>query len=140
MVKDTVYAQPVGALMDFLREDPVKLLLIGNGTVLEAFRDAYLVGLDDPPHVVRSEETYLEILARGVSKGEALTAVCQSMGIPLSAVVAFGDSYNDMEMLERAGLGVAMGTSPPAVKARAGHVTAGTREDGVASALWRFVL
>ena len=140
MEQDGVEAEAVGDLIGFLRTDPVKLLLIGEGEELERFRTAYLDGLEDPPHLVRSEPTYLEILPKSVNKGAALGIVCRRMGVPPEEVVAFGDSWNDVEMLEAAGLGVAMGNSPTGVQQRADVVTGPNHEDGVAEALERYVL
>ena len=54
--------------------------------------------------------------------------------------MAIGDSYNDMDMLEWAGLGVAMGNAPKDVKEAADYVTTSNEEEGVAEALRRFVL
>jgi len=140
MIKDKVYAQPVGDLVEFLETDPVKLLLIGEGAVLEAFEKRYLEGCDDPPHVVRSEPTYLEILAPGVSKGSAMEEVCRAMGVRLEDVVAFGDSFNDIEMLEKAGLGIAVEGSHPEVLKRADYVAGRPGQGGLAQALREFVL
>jgi len=140
MEKDGVRAEVAGDLKALLDRDPAKLLLIGPGEELEAFRTDYLRGLASPPSLVRSEPTYLEILPPGVSKGAALQRVCGLLGIPLASVAAVGDSYNDVEMLDAAGLGIAMGNSPAEVRRRADAVTASNREDGVARALEQYIL
>ncbi len=75
-----------------------------------------------------------------MSKGAALQRVCDHLEIPIEQSVAVGDSFNDVEMLEAAGLGIAMGNSPPEIRAKADCVTASNREDGVALALERYVL
>ena len=145
MVKDGVTAEPVGDLVAFLKADPVKLLCIGEPVVLEAFRVAFLVertrrGLAGPlPHLVRSEGTYLEILPPGVNKGAALAELARQLGIPLDQVVAFGDNLNDIEMLEVAGLGVAVGNAHPDLKARA-DLVAGTNNEGGMAAVIREVI
>ena len=141
MKKDGVEAEPVGDLVSFLQEDPVKLLLIGDGEELERFREEYtrhLPGLGRP-ELVRSEPTYLEILPAGASKGDALDRISAMTGVPLSRIAAFGDSYNDMEMLEFAGLGVAMGNSPDDVKARADVVTDTNERDGISKAMEEYI-
>lgn len=142
MIKDGVKAEPVGDLISFLRVDPVKLLLIGDGEELERFREEYTRHLPGPdrPELVRSEPTYLEILPTGASKGDALERVSAIAGVPLARIAAFGDSYNDVEMLERAGLGVAMGNSPDDVKARADVVTDTHESDGIRKAMEEYVL
>lgn len=140
MAKDGVQAEEVGDMVDFLDTDPVKLLLIGEGGELEAFRRAYVKGRTDLPTIVRSEPTYLEILAAGTCKGSALVEVSGITGVSLDRIVAFGDNLNDVEMIEVAGLGVAMGNAHPDLKAVA-DVIAGTNEtDAIAEVIDRLVL
>jgi hydroxymethylpyrimidine pyrophosphatase-like HAD family hydrolase len=93
-----------------------------------------------PVHAVQSEPQYLEILPPGVSKGAALAAMLDAVGVPAEAVVAIGDNWNDLEMIEAAGLGVAMGHAPAGVRARADHVVGTSEEDGFREAIERFVL
>ena len=140
MQKDNVTAKPVGDLLAFLKEDPTKLLLIGEPRLLERFRSEYLEGMTSPPELVNSEPDYLEILPAGVSKGQALISLCSRLDILPQEVVAFGDGLNDLEMLKCAGLGVAMGNAHPDLKAAAGYVTGGNEEDGVAMAMEKFIL
>ncbi len=144
--KDGVEQVPVGDLVRFLEgqpDDPVKILLIGPGERLEALEAAYragALGARDLPHLVRSEPTYLEILRRGVTKGAALVRLCELLVVPPSAAVAFGDNLNDLEMIQAAGLGVAMGNAHADLKRAAGLVAPSNDEDGVAAVLWTHVL
>lgn len=122
-----------------LTEDPHKLLIIGAPdrirTLQQAVRGARL-----PIHDVQSEPTYLEILPPGVSKGAALRAMVHRLGVLLSETIAVGDNWNDLEMIEAAGLGVAMGHAPEGVRARADVVCGTAEEEGVRDVIERFVL
>ncbi len=144
--KDGVEQVPVGDLVRFLEkqpEDPVKILLIGPGERLEALAAAYRSGApggSDLPHLVRSEAAYLEIQPRGITKGAGLTRLCGLLGIPASAAVAFGDNLNDLEMIQAAGLGVAMGNAHSDLKRAARIVAPNNDQDGVAAVLWTHVL
>jgi Cof subfamily protein (haloacid dehalogenase superfamily) len=82
----------------------------------------------------------LAILPAGCSKASGVAALATRYEIPLTEVMALGDSYNDLEMLRMVGLGVAMGQAPEAVKSAARAITASNREDGVALAIERYVL
>lgn len=119
--------------------DPHKLLLIGAPERVVALQAAIRTA-GVPVHAVRSEPTYLEILPPGVSKGTALRAMMAALGVAREAVIAVGDSWNDLEMIEAAGLGVAMEDAPPAVRARARHVCGTSEADGFREVLERFVL
>jgi len=82
-----------------------------------------------------SKPNYLEIVPLGVNKAEALQHVTAILGLELSQVAAIGDGLNDIEMLREAGLGIAMGNAPEAVKSVADWVTGTNNEAGVAQAV-----
>ena len=75
------------------------------------------------------------ITARAATKGAALGAACEHLGIERAQVVAFGDAENDVEMFRAAGASVAMGQADAATRAVATHVTLPNYEAGVAHAI-----
>ena len=72
------------------------------------------------------------VTAEQVNKGTALRAFCDRLELDLSQVVAFGDDYNDLEMLQEAGCGVAIANAVPEILASADQRTSSNEEDGVA--------
>lgn len=75
---------------------------------------------------------FIEILPKRVNKGTGLKSLCTSLGIELSSVVAYGDGYNDLELLKESGLGVAIKNATDELKAVADEVTDKSNlEDGV---------
>ncbi len=82
----------------------------------------------------------LEILPPGGSKGWALKQILKDLKLEPANVLAIGDGENDIEMIQFAGIGVAMGQSIQQVKDAADYVTASNVDDGVAEALEKFVL
>ncbi|MDD2619118.1 MAG: Cof-type HAD-IIB family hydrolase [Syntrophomonadaceae bacterium] len=91
-------------------------------------------------NITRSKPYFLEIMNRSANKGIALKIVADHYNIAREEVLAVGDSYNDLNMLEWAGTGIAMGNAPDVVKAAADFVTLSNEEEGVAEALINFVL
>ena len=81
----------------------------------------------------------ITVMPSGVSKGDGLRRLALLLGISLSEVMAVGDNLNDLEMLDVAGLGVAMGNAAPETRARADYVTASVDDEGVARAIERFI-
>ena len=93
-----------------------------------------------PVQLVRSKDTYLEILPPLAEKGVALQAMCRKLGIPVRQSMAMGDHDNDCGMLRAAGLGVAMGNGSAAAKAAADVCTSTNDDAGVARAIDTWIL
>ena len=81
---------------------------------------------------------WLDIAPEGVSKASGLEWVCRDLGVDAADVLAIGDGRNDIEMLQWAGRGVAMGQGPEVVREAADHVTAPVDQDGAALELRRW--
>ena len=92
-------------------------------------------------HIYRSKTTYLEIAPKSISKATALSVVMNKLfNTDLSGVMAFGDNYNDVELIRAVGRGIAVGNAIPEVKAVADEITLNNKEDGVADALEKYFL
>lgn len=81
---------------------------------------------------VHHYDNQLIILPKSVSKLTGLLYVCERLQIPLKETVVIGSDIDDIEIIEAAGLGVAMGNAPQEVKSAADWVTRSNNEDGVA--------
>ena len=84
---------------------------------------------------VRSERTLFEILPKGISKATSLEKLAIHMGISDEKTVALGDYNNDVEMLKRAGVGVAVANACPEAKAAADYVTVSNEESAIAKVI-----
>lgn len=82
--------------------------------------------------VGRSTPNYLEIMNGQATKGHVVEMLSEIMGISTEDTIAFGDNFNDMDMLGTAGVGVAMGNAPEDVKQSADMVTKSNNEEGIA--------
>ena len=81
----------------------------------------------------------IEINSREATKGNAVEKLAAHLGISVSQAMTFGDDYNDITMLEKAGIGVAMGNANEEVKKAADYVTADCNGSGVAAAMKHFL-
>ena len=125
-----------------LTREPAKLLLIDfqNKAPLEDFQAWVLERYGDKLDSFFSCEQYLEVIPRGMSKGNALLQLAGLLGIPQKNTVAAGDAANDLSMIEAAGVGVAMYNGTEEVKAAADTIT--TRDnnhDGIAEVIEKYL-
>lgn len=93
--------------------------------ILEECKDCFYVSY--------TGETWRKFASKGAEKGTALKILCEHLGIDLSDTVAFGDDWNDFEMLSAAGIGIAMENAITDVKNIADFITESNDNDGVAS-------
>ncbi|MHB8433200.1 MAG: Cof-type HAD-IIB family hydrolase [Candidatus Tyrphobacter sp.] len=123
----------------FATSDATKAVIVADADVASRYVAQVQVRLGKRAYVTRSYPEFIEILNPNVDKGEALEFVCARLGVAMEEVLAVGDSWNDEPLLRVAGVAVAMGSAPDAVKALADAVVDDVEHDGVAEALARYV-
>ncbi|AIM17405.1 MULTISPECIES: Cof-type HAD-IIB family hydrolase [Neobacillus] len=123
-----------GDLVDYLKDSPTSMLIHTEEDELKKIRDhlseVHAEVIDHrswaaPWHVI-------EIIKSGLNKAVGLKKAADYYGIPAERVIAFGDEDNDLEMIEYAGHGIAMGNAIDQVKNIANDVTLTNEQDGVA--------
>lgn len=135
-----VKAEAVGEALYTLPGEPTKLLAMAEPDKIGEIRDIVRARFGERLFVTNSKPNYLEMVDPRVNKGVALAYLAEKLGITRSDVMAIGDSNNDLDMIEYAGFGVAMGNASDRVKAAAQAVTCCNDEDGVAEAIVKYVL
>ena len=89
---------------------------------------------------VSSMPHFLEFISNDAGKGTALAEIGKLFNIDRSEMIAIGDGFNDISMLEYAGFGIAVENAPDGVKAVCDHITLSNNEDGVAEVIEKFIL
>lgn len=135
--------EPVGDLSAFLDQqgvEPIKLSVINRDGRLEKLQSFLEAKYDGQLTVLQSRPNFLEITSTNATKGQALKYLGELQNIEVKEMVAIGDSYNDLDMIRVAGMGVAMANSPPPVLEAADVITDSNIDDGVATFLERYIL
>ncbi|MDZ8134585.1 MAG: Cof-type HAD-IIB family hydrolase [Nostoc sp. DedQUE04] len=138
-----ITAIPVGDLRQALTNEPTKILALSDDTdvidkLLGNLRRQYTPA---ELYMTTSVATFFEATNASVNKGTAVRYLAEELlGLQLANVMAIGDNFNDVEMLEYAGLGVAMGNAPAGVQAIANWVAPSVEEHGAAVAIEKFLL
>lgn len=133
----------VSDLRNTLASEPTKILALSDDTAIieqlwGSLRKQYTPA---ELYLTKSVATFFEATHPAVNKGAAVRYLAEEiLGLQSHNVMAIGDNFNDVEMLEYAGLGVAMGNAPTDVQAVAQWVAPDVEEDGAAAAIEAFVL
>lgn len=125
--------------LDELRSRPVTRVIVRDpGSSDEDFIElAEALGLHGVSYFI-GYSAWLDIAPEGVHKATGLGFVCEKLGVDPADVLALGDGRNDIEMLQWAGRGVALGDAPDEVKAAADAVTGLFDDDGTPDELARW--
>ena len=108
-----------------------KIMLMCTKTSADTLMPILQEKLGDSLNLYRSNDTLIEIAPKSVSKLSAIKLVMEEHEL-LSDIIAFGDNYNDIEMLENVGCGVAVANARDEVKAISNYITLENTADGVA--------
>lgn len=122
---------PVEDFPSFLNFPVNKLLICGNGEVLETMIGPLQKQYHGLLNIYRSEPYFLEIMPRNIDKAHSLQKLLSSIGLTADQMICCGDGYNDLSMIEYAGLGVAMANAQPLIKESADFITRSNDEDGI---------
>ena len=134
---------PVEEYDDFLQQlvYPVnKCLIVGDPAPLHQLEIKLKKELEGRMDVYRSADYFLECVPLGIDKARSLDRLITTLGITKEEVIACGDGYNDLSMINFSGLGVAMSNAADDIKAQADYVTLSNEEDGIAHVVDKFIL
>jgi hydroxymethylpyrimidine pyrophosphatase-like HAD family hydrolase len=136
----------VESLETYLDHDPLHVAFSGGCAAMERLSEVMKDELGGAVRLLltlypKMDFALLDVLHPEASKGAGLSAVAAEQGLTREEVLAVGDNFNDLEMLEWAGTGVLMGNADPGLHATGRfHATATNDDDGVAEAIERYVL
>ncbi len=136
-----VTKMPVRGVEDMEKEldfEPDKFLFVGEPMYLESILPEMQKRFEDKLNIFRSEPFFMEIVPLGIDKAKSLDRLLDSLGLDSSQLVACGDGFNDVSMVNYAGMGVAMGNACAETKAVANYIAPSCDEDGVADAVKKF--
>ncbi|MGY0692800.1 Cof-type HAD-IIB family hydrolase [Virgibacillus sp. FSP13] len=131
----------IGSLKNELNDDPTSLLIHPKKDHIQELRNH----LDDYHAELIEHRKWgapwniIEIVKKGMNKAIGLQKVAQYYDIPQDQIIAFGDEDNDFEMIEYAGVGVAMGNAIDELKSLANYVTDTNEQDGIGTFLENYL-
>jgi len=146
LMRNREFIAQVSPLEDALTEDPIQLMYSGDPGIMRTAeavlraapnRDSFSLAVT---YYERFDFGMLDVIHPGCSKGATLAEWAARRGLAREEVMAVGDNFNDMEMLEFAGLPVVMGNSVPELKTMGWRETLSNDQGGVAAAIETYAL
>lgn len=135
------YIERVQPIEDALTRDPLQVMVCGTLAMMrEAEAHLNTFPLLNEVTVLKTQYDQrdlclVDVLKKDCSKGHAIERLAQSRGITAREIMAIGDNFNDLEMLDIAGIPVVMGNAAPEMKTRGYLETASNDDHGVARAI-----
>lgn len=112
-----------------------KVMIMGNSDLIDVVEKEANLLYSSFVNIYRSKDTYLEITPKSVSKASACSRLLDILKLSSNDAIAFGDNYNDIEMISMVNLGIAMGNAIDEVKNASNLVVPSNISDGVAITL-----
>ena len=117
-----------------------KLIVIDDSENIQVFLKDVKKDIKRKCNYFTSQSYFLEFTAKGVDKGKSLLKLAKCLGVKRSEIIAIGDGHNDLSMIKRAKLKVAMGQASEYVKSKANYITDSNNNLGVKKVLDTFIL
>ncbi|MGI5959775.1 MAG: Cof-type HAD-IIB family hydrolase [Massiliimalia sp.] len=139
-IESRINKMPVRKVEDlsaYLTYPTNKCLMVGDGELMGNL-EPVAAKLFPELNIYRSEPYFLECMPQSIDKAHSLEKLLDYLGYTKEQMVACGDGFNDLSMIEYAGLGVAMSNAQPVVKQAADYITGSNDHDGVAMVISRF--
>ena len=133
-------SKTVENFLDVINFPVAKCLIVGDPEPLAQLEPVMKKELESKMNVFRSEPFFLELVPKGIDKARCLAVLLEELGMTPDEMMACGDGFNDLSMIQYAGLGVAMANAQEVVRQAANYITLSNEEDGVAHAVEKFML
>ncbi|MFI3306675.1 MAG: Cof-type HAD-IIB family hydrolase [Rikenellaceae bacterium] len=130
----------IDSFVEEFSSDLPKCLAVGDPERAIALEQRLVGEFGDVMSIYRSEPFFVELVPLGIDKAQSLTKLSAHLGVGAEDMIAFGDGFNDLSMIEFAGCGVAMANAQEIVLQRADRHTLTNDEDGVAHFIERELL
>lgn len=129
----------VDNFLEFVDFDVNKCLMTAPPEKAEQFVKILQERYEGRLSIYRSEPFFIEIMPLNVDKATSLDRMLETVGMTRENAICCGDGFNDLTMIEYAGVGVAMANAQPAVKEAADYITASNDEDGIVQVIDEFI-
>lgn len=135
-----ILIKQVESFTDYIDFEVNKCLMTGPAPKLEKVEVIMRKEFGDRISVYRSEPYFLELMPKDIDKAYSLSKLLDYLNLSKEQMISCGDGYNDLTMIQYAGMGVAMANAQEIIKKAADYITLSNDDDGVAHVIKKFML
>ncbi|WP_250277326.1 Cof-type HAD-IIB family hydrolase [[Clostridium] colinum] len=142
-IESEITGMKINMCNDFISSLPekcVKVIMLQSPNHLKEVEEMLKPIIKDKMTMTITKPFFLEFMNKEVDKSKSILRLCEKLNINIEDTIAIGDSYNDISMIETAGLGVAMGNAIEEIKKIADFITDTNENDGVAKVVNKYIL
>lgn len=129
----------VDNFVEYVNFDVNKCLMTAEPERAEQYEKMLQEKLGDVLSIYRSDPYFIEIMPKNIDKASSLDRMLSSVGLYRENTICCGDGYNDISMLQYAGIGVAMANAQKKVKESADFITKSNDKDGIVVVIDKFI-
>jgi Cof subfamily protein (haloacid dehalogenase superfamily) len=137
---NSITIKKINDFPNYITFDVNKCLMTGPGPHLEQVEKIMKAQFGNEINIYRSEPFFLELMPQNIDKAYSLSKLLDYLGLSKEQMISCGDGFNDLSMIQYAGMGVAMANAQEIVKKSANYITLSNDEDGVAHVIHEFML
>lgn len=126
-------------LLEYIKEEPAKCMIAGEPNEMDDLEAIIKKELSNKVTITRSAMAFIEIAPHRIHKNQSIATLLDKLDYNRQELIAVGDSWHDVEMIQYAGLGVTVSNAKEAVKACADYVTTSNDEDGIAHMIEKYI-
>lgn len=142
-IEVNITGMPVTEIDDFystVKGNVIKVLMLQEPQYLKNVSEKLKEHVEGDMNMTISKPFFLEFMDKGIDKASGVERIANMLGIERESVVAIGDSYNDLGMINYAGFGVCVANAKEDVKKACDYITDSNLDDGVANFFKKFIL
>lgn len=141
-IESEITGMKINMCEDFVKSLPekcVKVIMLQSPTHLKEVEEMLKPIINEKMTMTITKPFFLEFMNKEVDKSKSILRLCEILNINIEEVIAIGDSYNDISMIETVGVGIAMGNGVEEIKKVADFITDTNENDGVAKAIKKYI-
>ena len=122
-----------------IKENCIKIGITHFPKIIDLALEKMDADLKERLNIMHVTSYWVDMMPKGIDKSAAIEQILVANGVGFEALIAFGDAHNDLQMIRKAGIGIAMGNAMETIKQHADQITESNEDNGIGSVVDRLL-